>query len=112
MYTFTIKKGFRFSTGAPVTAANFKRAFERLRDPATSSPAAQYFREVADVRAAGDQLIVRLTKRVPDFPARMTTPYLCPVPASLADRTGGRRGALPARAPTTSPSSFEATASC
>jgi peptide/nickel transport system substrate-binding protein len=83
IYTFTIRKGFRFNTGAPVTAANFKRAFERLRDPATSSPAAQYFQEVADVRAAGNQLVVRLTKPVPDFPARMTTPYLCPVPARL-----------------------------
>ena len=28
-YTFTIKKGFKFSNGAAVTSANFKRAFDR-----------------------------------------------------------------------------------
>jgi ABC-type oligopeptide transport system substrate-binding subunit len=94
-YTFTIRKGFRFSTGAAVTAANFVRAFQRVLDPAMNSPAAGYLRDVADVKAAGNQLIVRLTKKVPDFPARMTMPYLCPVPSDLPIAPEGVGAPLP-----------------
>ncbi len=32
-YTFRIKNGFKFSNGANVTAANFKRAFDRGKQP-------------------------------------------------------------------------------
>jgi ABC-type transport system substrate-binding protein len=98
-YTFTIRNGFRYSTGAPLTAANYKRAFDRVLDPATNSPAARYFQEVADVRAAGSHLIVRLTKRVPDFPARMTMPYLCPVPTDLPIAPEGVGAPLPGSGP-------------
>src|SRR5215211_8006744 len=47
------------------------------------SPGADYLQEVKSVKAAGTKLIVHLKKRVPDFPARMTMPYLCPVPTAL-----------------------------
>src|SRR5262249_48851500 len=82
-YTFTIRDGFRFSNGAPVTAANYARAITRVVDPAMGSPAARYMQEVAGVSATGDRLVIRLTKRVPDFPARMTMPNFCPVPTNL-----------------------------
>src|SRR5262249_23884605 len=82
-YTFTIRDGYRFSNNAPVTAANYKRAFERALDPAMNSPGREYLQEVASVKAVANRLIVRLTKKVPDFPARMTMPYLCPVPTDL-----------------------------
>jgi ABC-type transport system substrate-binding protein len=98
-YTFTIRKGFRFSTGAPVTAANFVRTFQRVLEPAMKSPAAPYLQEVADVKAAGNQLIVRLTKRVPDFPARMTMPNLCPVPTDLPIVPEGVPAPLPGSGP-------------
>jgi ABC-type transport system substrate-binding protein len=98
-YTFTIRKGFRFSTGAPLTAANYVRAFDRLLNPAMNSPAARYLQEVADVKAAGNHLIVRLTKRVPDFPARMTMPYLCPVPVDLPIAAEGVGAPLPGSGP-------------
>jgi peptide/nickel transport system substrate-binding protein len=98
-YTFTIRKGFRFSTGAPLTAANYKRAFERVLNPAMKSPAAQYLQEVASVKAAGNHLIVQLTKRVPDLPARMTMPYLCPVPADLPTPVEGVGAPLPGSGP-------------
>jgi peptide/nickel transport system substrate-binding protein len=98
-YTFTIRKGFRFSTGAPVTAANFVRAFERALDPAMKSPAARYLQDVASVRAVGSDLIVRLTKRVPDLPARMTMPYLCPVPSDLPIAPEGVGAPLPGSGP-------------
>jgi ABC-type transport system substrate-binding protein len=98
-YTFTIRSGFRFSTGAPLTAAHYVRAFERALDPATSSPAARHLQDVADVRAVGSHLIVRLTKPVPDFPARMTMPYLCPVPTDLPIAPEGVSAPLPGSGP-------------
>jgi ABC-type transport system substrate-binding protein len=100
-YTFTIRKGFRFSNGAPVTAANYVRAFERVLDPAMKSPAAVagYLQDVTSVRAAGNRLIVRLAKKVPDFPARMTMPYLCPVPTDLRIEPEGVRAPLPGSGP-------------
>src|SRR5262245_33309694 len=82
-YTFTIRKGFRFSDGSAVTAANYVRAFQRVLAPAMDSPGREYLQDVSRVTSAGNRLIVRLTKKVPDFPARMTMPYLCPVRADL-----------------------------
>jgi peptide/nickel transport system substrate-binding protein len=82
-YTFTIRRGFRFSSGAPITARSFVRAFERLRDPAQASPIGEYARDIASVRGRGRLLIVRLKRPLADMPQRMTMPFFCPVPASL-----------------------------
>jgi ABC-type transport system substrate-binding protein len=98
-YTFTIRTGFRFSTGTPVTAANYARAIARVLDPAMNSPAARYLQDVASVKAAGSRLIVRLTKKVPDFPARMTMPCLCPVPTDLQINPEGVPAPLPGSGP-------------
>jgi peptide/nickel transport system substrate-binding protein len=98
-YTFTIRAGFRFSTGVPLTAANYVSAIKRVRNPAMNSPAAQYLQEVAQVNAAKNKLIVRLTKRVPDFPARMTMPYLCPVQKDLPSAPEGVPAPLPGSGP-------------
>ena len=38
-YTFFIRKGFRFSDGTPVTAANFKYAIDRVANHDLASPA-------------------------------------------------------------------------
>ena len=38
-YTFTIRKGLKFSDGSPLTASAFKRAIERAADPKQASPA-------------------------------------------------------------------------
>ena len=37
-YTFTIRKGFRFSTGAPVTARDFAASINRVLNPALKAP--------------------------------------------------------------------------
>jgi ABC-type transport system substrate-binding protein len=98
-YTFTIRSGFRFSTGAPVTAANYARAINRVLNPAMRSPGAHYLQEIAHVEAVGNHLIVQLTKKVPDFPARMTMPYLCPVPTDLPTPPEGVGAPLPGSGP-------------
>jgi len=84
-YTFTIRRGFRFSDGSPLTARNFAYAIGRLRNPLLKSPARESFaKEIVSAQAVrGDRLVIRLSKRVPDFPARLTMPFFCPVPLDL-----------------------------
>jgi peptide/nickel transport system substrate-binding protein len=82
-YTFRLRPGFRFDTGEKVTAASFRRAFERALAPEVASPAAPYLREVASFEARGDEFRVRLSRVVPDFVARMALPYFCAVPPDL-----------------------------
>jgi ABC-type transport system substrate-binding protein len=98
-YMFTIRKGFRFSTGAPVTAANYAAAIKRVLDPAMNSPGAQYLQDVASVNADGAQLVIRLKRKVPDFPARTTMPYFCPVPTNLDIDPEGVPAPLPGSGP-------------
>ena len=45
-YTFTVRSGLKFSDGAPVTAAAFKRAIERAADPQQASPAIAFLHDV------------------------------------------------------------------
>src|SRR6187397_2114180 len=54
-YTFTIRSGLRFSDGSAVTAAAFKRAFERAANQQQGSPAIAFLHDVvgADARAEG-----------------------------------------------------------
>ncbi|MHB8469066.1 MAG: ABC transporter substrate-binding protein, partial [Gaiellaceae bacterium] len=96
-YTFTVRSGFRFSTGEPVTAASFAHEIERVLDPATNSPWVQYVQDIVgaqDVIAGkateasgvvvhGNKLIVQLTHAARDFPARMTFYAFCAVPTDL-----------------------------
>ena len=41
-YTFSIRKGFRFSDGTPVTAASFEYAIDRVANHDLASPGAQF----------------------------------------------------------------------
>jgi peptide/nickel transport system substrate-binding protein len=94
-YRFTIRRGLRFSNGARLTVRNFARAFERAFAPSMQSPGAFFLEDVvgaAEVRegrlprgilARGRTLTIRLTRRVPDFPARMATLPFCAVPPNL-----------------------------
>jgi len=96
-YTYTLRSGFRFSDGSPVTAASFARAIERALSPKMQSPGATFLGDIvgADkvlagkttrptgVTANGNTLTVRLTKAAPDFISRMAMPFLCAVPPNL-----------------------------
>jgi peptide/nickel transport system substrate-binding protein len=93
-YTITVKRGFRFANGAPVTASSFVDAFHRDLDPRMTTAAASFLADVAGadafrdgkasrvsgIQARGDRLIVRLTKVAPDFLARLTMPFMSAVP--------------------------------
>jgi peptide/nickel transport system substrate-binding protein len=96
-YTFTLRKGFRFSNGAPVQASAFARAFNRTLSPAMESHGAQYIDSIVGAKdvlagrassargivAKGPRLVVKLTQPVPDFPARTTMLFFCAVPPTL-----------------------------
>jgi ABC-type transport system substrate-binding protein len=112
-YAFTVRKGYRFSTGAPVTAASYAAAINRDLNPLMRSPAAAYLRAVvgaddvqrgiaetaSGVKVKGARLIVQLTTRVPDFPARVTSPYFCPVVPGLPLDPEGAGAPLPGSGP-------------
>jgi len=109
-YTFTIRKDARFSTGGRVTAHDFAHSLERILSPDTRSPFSQDYTDIvgakrmlegktaklAGVIAGGQTLTVRLTKRVPDLPARMR---FCVVPASLPADPEGAKAPLPSPGP-------------
>jgi peptide/nickel transport system substrate-binding protein len=102
-FTFTLRRGFRFSDGAPVRASAFARAINRTLAPSIKSPGALFTRDIVGARdvltgkrpaatgveARGNMLVVRLTRPAPDFPARTTLPFFCAVPPTLpADAEG------------------------
>jgi ABC-type transport system substrate-binding protein len=96
-YTFTIRDGFRFSTGEKVTARSFAHAIERMVSPDQKAGWTQYVQDIAGaqdvldgkttqlagVTVRGNKLIVRLTSAARDFPARTTFFGFCAVPADL-----------------------------
>ena len=98
VYTFTIKQGLRFSDGSPVTAAAFKRAFERAANPQQASPAIAFLHDVvgADARnegkagsvtgitAKGQTLTIRLVRANPTFLAEIAMPFFAAVKPSMA----------------------------
>jgi peptide/nickel transport system substrate-binding protein len=94
VYTFTIRKGFRFSDGTAVTARNFKRAIDRTANKQLASPGAQFITDtngtnivgakkvndgaatsVSGVTAKGNKLTIRLTKADGTFMAKITMPF-------------------------------------
>jgi YVTN family beta-propeller protein len=97
-YTFTIRKGFRFSppSGEPVTAQTFKNAIERTLSPAMKSWVrdAGYLRDVvgtgayesgraahiSGIVARGNRLTLHLSAPLPDLPFRLTLTNFCAVP--------------------------------
>ena len=97
-YTFTIKRGLRFSDGSAVTAAAFKRAFERAANQQQASPAIAFLHDVvgADARAEGrassvtgvvangQTLTIRLTRANPTFLAEIAMPFFAAVKPSMA----------------------------
>ena len=96
-YTFTIRGGFRFSTGEEVTAASFAHEINRMLSPVMNSPWVQYVQDIVGADAVrngtataasgvvvrGNKLIIRLTHPARDFPARTAFFGFCAVPADL-----------------------------
>ncbi len=81
-YTFHLRADARWSTGEPVTAADFAESWGRLRAPATGSPNAQLLAAVEEARADGERTLhVRLRAPTPQFLALLAHPATFPVHA-------------------------------
>jgi peptide/nickel transport system substrate-binding protein len=93
-YTFTIRKGFRFSDGSPVTANSFKYAINRTANKDLASPGAQFITDptgtnivgakavndgqgtnVSGVKVKGNKLTINLTQGDGTFMAKITMPF-------------------------------------
>ena len=110
-YTFTVRKGLRFSTGARVSAQDVAHTINRLLDPAMKSVASGYFRDIVGAREVlagkarvakgvtvrGNMLTIRLTKALGDFEARAAV--LCIVPRALPPDPEGAKPPIPAAGP-------------
>ena len=99
-YTITIKRGFKFSNGQNVTAANFKRAFDRAVNQKLQSPAQSFLDDLAGVRTQGSHGLQITLKRVaPDFLARITMPFFSAVPTSFPLDTEVDKGPIASAGP-------------
>jgi peptide/nickel transport system substrate-binding protein len=114
-YTFTIRKGVRFSTGAPVTARSFAYTINRLLSPVMGSPGAPAFngivgaQDVLDGRtksamgvvASSRTLVLRLTKPAGSFLANLASGAggFCVVPEGLPLDPEGVKAPIPGAGP-------------
>jgi peptide/nickel transport system substrate-binding protein len=81
-YTFTIRPGLGFSSGTEtVSAVSFKRAIERVQNPAFNSGGASLASNIASVDATGDTLTVTLSAPDPGILAVLAMPFFCAVPS-------------------------------
>ncbi len=93
-WTFTVRRGFRFSDGTPVTAQSFAYAIDRVASHDLASPGAAFITDssgtnivgaravregrahhVRGVTVRGKRLVVRLTKPDGAFPIKLTMPF-------------------------------------
>ena len=100
-YVFTIRKGFRFSDGAPLTAKNFAYAIKRAKDRDLASPAAQFITDVISARAKGNKLTIRLTGPDPSLLTKLAMPFFQATSTKLPLKTEVTTG-YPSAGPTTS----------
>jgi peptide/nickel transport system substrate-binding protein len=110
-YTFTIRRGVRFSTGAPVTAADIAHTINRFLNPVMKAYLAPFFADIVGARAVlegkaqtargvvarGNTLTIRLTRPAGDFSARITA--VCVLPRTLPADAEGAKAPVPTAAP-------------
>jgi peptide/nickel transport system substrate-binding protein len=112
-YTFTIRRGFRFSppSDQPVTPQTFKDSIERTLNPGMRSPFAYYLQQVVGARqyeagkashitgivAHADRLTIRLRAPVGDFLSQIALSGFCAVPSNT--QIGRNVGPIPSAGP-------------
>jgi peptide/nickel transport system substrate-binding protein len=99
-YVFHLRKGMKFNTGAPVTAKNYQRSFERNLSPKMFAPYGVYdqldqwlvggkafangkAQHISGIKAKGLKLTIHLTKVVPQFTTVMGMQWFSAIPKNL-----------------------------
>ena len=78
-YTFQIRQGVKFHNGREMTADDVVYSYDRVMDPATGSPQASRFSEVAGAEATGDyEVTFTLKEPFAPFLANLTNLYVVP----------------------------------
>ncbi len=102
-YTFTIRPGFKFNTGQPVTAANFAAAINRDANPKMQSPVVPFVTDivglnavvdgkaktVSGVIAKGNKLTIKLTEPDGGLITKLAMPFFCAIPTNLPINSQG-----------------------
>lgn len=110
-YVFTMRKGIRFSTGAPVTARDVAHTINRVLDKQFQSPLATLFTDVVGAQqvlagaattasgivARGQKLTIRLAKPLGDLELRISS--LCVVPSAVPPDPEGVKAPVPTPGP-------------
>jgi peptide/nickel transport system substrate-binding protein len=91
-YTFTIRKGLRFSDGSKLTAKNFQYVLNRNLDAAMNSPDVPFIGEIAGtnsdgvlphggkasgIKAVGNKLIIKIKQADPAFISKLGFTFNC-----------------------------------
>jgi peptide/nickel transport system substrate-binding protein len=97
-YTITVKPGFKFSDGSPVTAANYAFAINRSLSPTMQSPAASFITGIVGAQAVldkkaktasgisvkGNKLTIKLTAPDGGLLAKLGMPFFQALKTNLA----------------------------
>ncbi|MBL8833020.1 MAG: hypothetical protein JNL71_11575 [Rhodospirillales bacterium] len=79
-YTFKLVQPIRFHNGSPLTSADVKASFERIKTPVAGARSARrdHFADVASVEApAPDTVVFRLNNPNPAFMTYLAAPFNC-----------------------------------
>jgi oligopeptide transport system substrate-binding protein len=80
-WSFTLRKGLRFSDGTAITADIFPAAITRIRDEKSGSPHGALFGVIDTITAPDTQtVIVRLKNPFPELPALLAHPAMAALP--------------------------------
>lgn len=78
-WTFELRPGLRWSNGEPLSASDFTRALDVVRDEASTSPYASLLADVARVHALdGGRIEITTTRPMPQLPAILALPFASP----------------------------------
>jgi peptide/nickel transport system substrate-binding protein len=113
-YTFTLRHGIRYSTGALVQASDFRRGIKReisfgedsyYFENITGAPACRRKPRRCDLTAgivvndAAGTVVFHLDRADPDFPYKLALPWAAPAPPSAAEHLMDGAPFLPATGP-------------
>ena len=127
LYTFRIRKGYRFSppSNEPVTAETFRYSIERALSPGLGqeAPGSRYLgdvvgatafhngnaQHVSGITVSGNRLRIRLVAPAGDFLTRLSTPFFAAVPIGTPIVDGGVQTPIPSAGPYYLDASFQDT---
>jgi oligopeptide transport system substrate-binding protein len=97
-YTITVKPGYKFSDGSPVTAANYVAAFNRAANPKMQSQAQPFMstikgaddvingkaNTISGVKAKGNKIVIQLTQPDGGILAKLGMPFFQAIKTNMA----------------------------